>query len=57
VVLVEVQDDGIGLPAHRDRSSGTGNLVSRARQHRGTFSLGAPPDGRGTLLTWECPLG
>ena len=55
-VLVEVQDDGVGLPAHRDRVSGTGNLVSRARQHRGTFTLGASPDGRGTLLTWECPL-
>jgi signal transduction histidine kinase len=57
IVLVEVQDDGVGLPVHRDRCSGTGNLVSRARQHRGTFTLGAPPDGRGTLLTWECPLG
>ncbi|MBO3083928.1 GAF domain-containing protein [Cellulomonas sp. zg-ZUI188] len=57
IVLVEVQDDGTGLPAHRDRRSGTGNLASRARQHRGTFSLGVPPDGRGTLLTWEAPLG
>jgi len=57
VVLVEVQDDGTGLPARRARSSGTGNLASRARQHRGTFSLGVPPDGRGTLLSWEAPLG
>ncbi|MEZ0449802.1 sensor histidine kinase [Cellulomonas sp. ICMP 17802] len=56
-VLVEVQDDGAGLPARRDRSSGTGNLASRARQHRGAFSLGVPPDGRGTLLTWQAPLG
>jgi signal transduction histidine kinase len=57
VVLVEVQDDGAGLPQRRERSSGTGNLASRARQHGGTFSLGVPPDGRGTLLTWEAPLG
>ncbi|WP_315098068.1 GAF domain-containing protein [uncultured Cellulomonas sp.] len=56
IVLVEVQDDGVGLPSVRERSSGTGNLVSRARQHRGTFSLGVSPDGRGTLLTWEAPL-
>ncbi len=56
-VLVEVQDDGGGLPTRRERSSGTANLASRARQHRGTFSLGTPPDGRGTLLTWQAPLG
>ncbi|WP_456826372.1 sensor histidine kinase [Cellulomonas sp. P5_E12] len=56
-VLVEVQDDGAGLPVRRERSSGTGNLASRARQHGGTFSLGVPPDGRGTLLSWEAPLG
>lgn len=55
-VTVEVQDDGMGLPAVRDRSSGTGNLAARARQHRGTFTLGVPPDGRGTLLTWQSPL-
>ena len=56
VVLVEVQDDGRGLPAHRARHSGTGNLASRARQHGGTFSLGTTPDGRGTLLSWQSPL-
>lgn len=55
-VRVEVQDDGVGLPAVRDRSSGTGNLATRARQHRGTFTLGVPPEGRGTLLTWQAPL-
>lgn len=55
-VLVEVRDDGVGLPAHRARRSGTGNLASRARQNGGTFSLGAPPDGRGALLTWQVPL-
>ena len=56
-VEVDVEDDGVGLPADRDRSSGTGNLASRARQHGGTFTLGAAPTGRGTLLTWQAPLG
>jgi len=55
-VLVEVQDDGVGLPAQRERASGTGNLAVRARQHRGTFNLGTAPDGRGTLLAWQAPL-
>nr|WP_243738362.1 GAF domain-containing protein [Cellulomonas shaoxiangyii] len=55
-VEVEVEDDGAGLPAVRDRSSGTGNLASRARQHGGTFTLGAAPSGRGALLTWQAPL-
>nr|WP_090032983.1 GAF domain-containing protein [Cellulomonas marina] len=55
-VLVEVQDDGAGLPEHRDRRSGTGNLAARARQHGGTFTLGSAPTGRGALLTWQAPL-
>jgi signal transduction histidine kinase len=55
-VLVEVQDDGVGLPEQRERSSGTGNLAARARQHQGTFELDAAPDGRGTLLSWRAPL-
>ncbi len=56
-VEVDVEDDGVGLPADRERSSGTGNLAARARQHGGTFSIGASPSGAGTLLTWQAPLG
>lgn len=56
-VCVEVSDDGRGLPADRDRSSGVGNLLSRARQHGGTFAIGDNPEGRGTLLVWTAPLG
>ncbi|GEL95095.1 GAF domain-containing sensor histidine kinase [Cellulomonas composti] len=55
-VRIEVQDDGLGLPASRERRSGTGNLASRAHQHGGTFTLGTAPDGRGTLLTWQARL-
>ena len=53
---VEVEDDGVGLPAGDGRSSGTRNLAERAREHGGTIELGAPPQGPGTLLTWEVPL-
>ncbi len=56
-VLVEVEDDGSGLPPVRDRRSGTGNLAARARQHGGAFSLGVSPSGTGTLLSWSAPLG
>jgi signal transduction histidine kinase len=55
-VCVEVSDDGRGLPPDRDRSSGVGNLLSRARQHGGTFEIGDNPDGPGTLLVWTAPL-
>ena len=56
-VEIEVEDDGAGLKITRDRHSGTQNLAARARRHGGTFSLGAPPSGRGALLSWQVPLG
>ena len=55
-VEIEVEDDGAGLSVARDRHSGTKNLAARARRHGGTFSLGTPPSGRGTLLRWQVPL-
>jgi len=55
-VQVEVLDDGVGIPARRERASGTGNLAARARQHGGTFTVGAAPTARGTLLTWQASL-
>jgi len=55
-VLIEVEDDGASLDLMRDRHSGTKNLAARARQDGGTFSLGTPPSGVGTLLTWQAPL-
>ncbi|MGC5615824.1 GAF domain-containing protein [Georgenia sp. Z1491] len=54
-VLVEVIDDGRGIPADRTRSSGLGNLAQRARRHGGTFSVGRTETGRGTLLQWQVP--
>ena len=55
-ILVEVQDDGAGLPLARERRSGTDNLAARARRHGGSFSLGTTAEGRGTLLRWQVPL-
>ncbi|MGV8967301.1 MAG: GAF domain-containing sensor histidine kinase [Cellulomonas sp.] len=55
-VVVEVEDDGVGLDPTRDRSSGTRNLADRARHGGGAFTLGPSPSGIGTLLTWRAPL-
>jgi signal transduction histidine kinase len=55
-VVVVVDDDGAGLPAQRDRRSGTDNLAARALRHDGTFTLESAPEGRGTRLTWRAPL-
>lgn len=56
-VVVEVEDDGVGLPLQRDRASGTRNLAARAQQSEGEFALVPAPSGRGTLLRWSAPLG
>ncbi|QTE28644.1 sensor histidine kinase [Pengzhenrongella sicca] len=55
-VTIEVEDDGVGLSPERDRHSGTKNLATRAGRHGGTFTLGTPPSGRGTLVHWRAPL-
>ena len=55
-VTVEVEDDGTGLDASRERRSGTDNLAARARRHGGEFTLGPASGGSGTLLTWRSPL-
>lgn len=56
-VVVEVEDDGVGLPPARTRASGTRNLAARAAESAGQFHLGPAPTGRGTLLRWTAPLG
>ncbi|WP_343048003.1 GAF domain-containing protein [Cellulomonas humilata] len=55
-IVVEVEDDGVGVPAAPTRASGTKNLAIRARQSGGTFTLQRPPSGRGALLRWTAPL-
>ncbi|WP_426592679.1 GAF domain-containing sensor histidine kinase [Cellulomonas sp. McL0617] len=55
-VVVEVDDDGHGMPTGPARRSGSANLASRARARGGTFSLGSPHQGGGTQLVWSAPL-
>ena len=55
-VAVEVEDDGVGLPTARRRSSGTRNLAERAQEHGGTLEIATRSDGPGTLLSWAAPL-
>lgn len=53
-VAVTVEDDGVGVPDHIDRS-GTANLAARATLHGGAYSLG-PRSGGGTRVQWSAPL-
>ncbi|WP_146925335.1 GAF domain-containing sensor histidine kinase [Cellulomonas xylanilytica] len=54
-LVVEVQDDGIGLPADVSRRSGLANLENRAARRDGTVVVSALPEG-GTHLRWSVPL-
>ena len=56
-VVVTVTDDGVGLASVSGRRSGTGNLAARARQHGGTFEITPNPEGAGTVIRWQAPLG
>lgn len=50
-VIVEVTDDGVGVPADSTRRSGIGNLAERAQARGGTFEIGPVPGG-GTGIRW-----
>jgi signal transduction histidine kinase len=52
-VVLEVDDDGIGLP-DTGRRSGLANLAERARRLGGSFTTQA--GGSGTSLRWQVPL-
>ena len=55
VVVIDVTDDGIGIPDVPGRNSGIRNLHQRARAVGGTFSV-ARADGGGTRVLWTAPL-
>jgi two-component system, NarL family, sensor histidine kinase DevS len=55
-LLLQVADDGAGVPDDLPRRSGLLNLTERAERYGGTCSL-APRAGGGSLLTWRVPLG
>jgi signal transduction histidine kinase len=54
-LLVEVVDDGVGIPPGAARS-GLRNLEDRARECGGELAVGRGPSG-GTRLSWRVPLG
>jgi signal transduction histidine kinase len=53
-LLIEVADDGVGVPEAVSRS-GLRNLAQRADEADGTFTIAARPAG-GTALRWHAPL-
>jgi signal transduction histidine kinase len=54
-LTLDVLDDGVGIPADRDRSSGLANLRRRAGRWGGNLTV-EPGGGGGTRLTWTVPL-
>lgn len=58
MLTLDVLDDGIGIPAVRDRNSGLANLGRRAQRWGGNLVVtpGSADGGRGTRLTWRIPL-
>jgi len=54
-LVVEVQDDGVGMPAQAAALSGLRNLEHRAAVRGGTLRLTALRDG-GTHVQWSVPL-
>ena len=54
-LMVEVRDDGIGLPDDRERDSGLANLARRAEMLGGELEARGAP-GEGTVLRWSVPI-
>jgi signal transduction histidine kinase len=55
-VMLQVTDDGIGVPAEFSRRSGLLNLAERAARYGGTCTIASGERG-GSVLTWRVPLG
>jgi len=54
-LIVEVTDDGCGIPQDNHRRSGLANMQRRAAQVGGDCSITAGPEG-GTQVYWTAPL-
>ncbi len=54
-VLLQVTDDGIGVPTELARRSGLLNLAERAARYGGSCAIAPRPEG-GSVLTWRVPL-
>jgi signal transduction histidine kinase len=55
LVIVTTDDDGVGVPAKRARSSGTTNLEERATARGGAFTLSKRESG-GTRAQWTATI-
>jgi signal transduction histidine kinase len=55
-VVVDIGDDGIGVPADLARRSGLANLATRARDRGGDFTIRNRREG-GAQLRWTVPFG
>ncbi|MDI3315206.1 MAG: GAF domain-containing sensor histidine kinase [Mycobacterium sp.] len=53
-LTIEVADDGRGIPENIT-GSGLANLLQRAQQVGGSFTIESPPTG-GTVVRWSAPL-
>ncbi|MEV6325278.1 GAF domain-containing sensor histidine kinase [Nocardia sp. NPDC051787] len=54
-VVLEIADNGIGLPEDLSRRSGLANMAARTEEPGGSFSAGKGPTG-GTVVRWSVPL-
>lgn len=52
-LLVITEDDGVGIPADRTRSSGLRNLAERAERRGGELGIETGPSG--TRVSWRVP--
>lgn len=55
-LLVEITDNGRGIPADNRRHSGLANMRRRAAQVGGRCEIARPPGG-GVQVRWSAPLG
>lgn len=53
--ILDISDNGSGIPAGNSRRSGLANMKYRAEQLGGTCEIGNPPEG-GTRVHWMAPL-
>jgi signal transduction histidine kinase len=55
VLLLQVTDDGVGVPDELSRRSGLLNLAERAARYGGSCTIVSGPAG-GSVLSWRVPL-
>ena len=53
--IVDIIDNGCGVPVDNPRRSGLANMTRRAEQLGGTCEITSPPEG-GTRVHWTAPL-